>query len=229
MAELANGIHDIFHNTLELRTGTVRPMAKPSLRERRAVEIRQRIVDVALARFLEQGYEATTVDQIAAEADVSPRTFFRYFPTKEALLFHDFEQRLTGIRVALEGRPDGEDPLDSLTVVLCQMVDGMRTSPEQQALMFRLLEERPSMRSYQRSTMIEHAEQEIIGALARRTGRANTDLVLRATVSMAAACMDVALRSWSEGDIAAGFEPHFRATLDACRTALGPSTAPTVA
>lgn len=223
MAEPPNGIHDIFHSTSSLTTGTVHGMAKPSLRERRAVETRQRIVDVALAHFLEQGYEATTIDQIAAEVDVSPRTFFRYFPTKEALLFHDFEQRLTGIRVALEGRPEGEEPLDSLTIVLCQMVDGMRTSPEQQALMFRLLEERPSMRSYQRSTMIEHAEQEIIDALARRTGRASNDLVLRATVSMVAACMDVALRSWAEGDVDAGFEPHFRATLDACRQALGPS------
>ncbi len=220
MAEPPFGIDDIFHRAADDRAGTVRPMAKPSLRERRAVETRQRIVDVALALFLEQGFDATTIDQVAADADVSARTFFRYFPTKEALLFHDFEQRLAGIRADLESRPEDETPLHSLTVVLCQMVDGLHTSPEQKALMFRLLEERPSMRSYQRSTVIEHAEQEIIGALARRTGRAHTDLVLRATVSMVASCMDVALRSWSESDVGTRFEPHFRATLDACRQAL---------
>lgn len=223
MAEPPNGIDDMFHRTTAVETGTVRSMAKPSLRERRATETRQRIVDVALALFLEQGFDVTTIDQISTDADVSARTFFRYFPTKEALLFHDFEQRLTGIRDDLDGRPDDETPLDSLTVVLCQMVDGMRTSSEQRELMFRLLEERPSMRSYQRSTVIEHAEQEIIGALARRTGLAQTDLVLRATVSLVASCMDVALRSWSESDIQAGFEPHFRATLDACRQALDTS------
>lgn len=195
-------------------------MAKPSLRERRAAETRQRIVDVALALFLDQGFEATTTNQISDEADVSSRTFFRYFPTKEALLFHDFELRLAGIRNDLEDRPDEESPLDSLTVVLCRMIDGMGTSPEQQALMFRLLEERPSMRSYQRSTVIEHAEQQIICALAVRTSRSQTDLVLRATVSLVASCMDVALRSWSDDDTATGFEPHFRATLDACRQAL---------
>lgn len=220
MAEPPNGRHDMFHKTSAVQNGTVWPMAKPSLRERRAVETRQRIVDVALALFLDQGFDATTIDHISTEANVSPRTFFRYFPTKEALLFHDFELRLAGIRADLEGRPDGETPLDSLTAVLCRMVDGMGTSLEQQALMFRLLEERPSMRSYQRSTVIEHAEQQIICALALRTGRAQTDLVLRATVSLVASCMDVALRSWSEDDISAGFEPHFRATLDACRQAL---------
>ncbi|MEO6628043.1 MAG: helix-turn-helix domain-containing protein, partial [Aquihabitans sp.] len=64
-------------------------VTKLSLRERHAVETRQRIVDVALALFLQHGYEATTTDEIAEQADVSPRTFFRYFATKEALLFHD--------------------------------------------------------------------------------------------------------------------------------------------
>lgn len=197
-------------------------MAKPSLREKHATETRQRIVDVATALFLAQGFDATTIDEIAARADVSPRTYFRYFPTKEALLFHDFEQRLAGIRDRIEAHSADDTPLAVLTTVLCEMVDDLQTTPEQQALMVRLLAERPSVRSYQRSTVAEHAEREIIDALARKFDRSRTDLELRATVALVASCMDVALRDWVEGDLTHGFTTHFRATLDACRRALGP-------
>lgn len=197
-------------------------MAKPSMREKHAVETRQRIVNIALALFVDQGFDATTIDQIASEADVSPRTYFRYFPTKEALLFHDFEQRLAGIREHIVVRPAGETPLETLTVVLCAMIDDLRTTPEHKALTVRLLAERPSVRAYQRSAVIDHAEQQILDALARKTDRSPTEPVLRAALALATACMDIALRDWVEGDLEAGFEVHFRAALDACGQALEP-------
>lgn len=58
-----------------------------SRRERRKREVRQRIVEAAMKRFVRQGFEATTVDQIAEDADVAQKTFFNYFPTKQDL-FH---------------------------------------------------------------------------------------------------------------------------------------------
>jgi AcrR family transcriptional regulator len=58
-----------------------------SRRERRKREVRERIVEAAMKRFVRQGFEATTVDQIAEDADVAQKTFFNYFPTKQAL-FH---------------------------------------------------------------------------------------------------------------------------------------------
>lgn len=79
------------------------------LRVRRKAQTRVEISDAALRLFEERGLNATTVDDIARAAGVSPRTFFRYFPTKEHSLFvddEDFDAVMQAVRTALrEGSP----------------------------------------------------------------------------------------------------------------------------
>lgn len=193
-------------------------MAAPvSLRQRHALETRRSIVAAATALFVEQGYEATTVDEIASRADVSPRTFFRYFATKEALLFHDLDERLAQIKEQFESRPPDEPVADSLVAVLSVLPDQLLSSAEERSLATQLLKERPSLRSYQRSTIAEHAEREITEALARRAGVAPDDLGLRTVVATVATCFDIAIRDWFEADAESPFVDHFRQTLIACR------------
>jgi AcrR family transcriptional regulator len=64
-------------------------MSSPGLRERKKAKTRLAIQEAAYRLIREQGYDATTVDQIAAAAEISPATFFRYFPTKEDALLQD--------------------------------------------------------------------------------------------------------------------------------------------
>lgn len=59
------------------------------LRERKKAKTHAAIQEHAMRLFAEQGYEATTVEQIAAAAEVSPSTLFRYFPTKQDIVLHD--------------------------------------------------------------------------------------------------------------------------------------------
>jgi AcrR family transcriptional regulator len=61
----------------------------PGLRERKKAKTRAAIQEHALRLFQEQGYDATTVEQIAEAAEVSPSTYFRYFPTKEEVVLYD--------------------------------------------------------------------------------------------------------------------------------------------
>jgi AcrR family transcriptional regulator len=84
------------------------------LRERKKQRTREQIVDAAFKLFQARGYHATTVADIAAAADIAPRTFFAYFPSKEAVVFYDFEPTFAAVKAWVEQRPEGESTIDAL-------------------------------------------------------------------------------------------------------------------
>jgi AcrR family transcriptional regulator len=88
------------------------PARPGGLRERKKARTRAAIRDHALRLFAEQGYAATTVEQIADAAEVSPATFFRYFPTKEDVVLQDDFDLIT--IEALEQQPADLSPIAAL-------------------------------------------------------------------------------------------------------------------
>src|SRR5438093_8268746 len=84
------------------------------LRERKKEQTKRAIEDAAYRLFAERGYQATTVADIAEAADVAPRTFFAYFPSKEDVLFADFDATATEFAPLLRDRPPGETTFAAL-------------------------------------------------------------------------------------------------------------------
>ncbi|WP_224391236.1 TetR/AcrR family transcriptional regulator [Pseudonocardia sp. ICBG1293] len=80
------------------------------LRDRKRQAVRTEVIAVAVDLFLDHGYEAVTVDQIAAAAGLSSRSFFRYFANKEAVFTQLLDETGTGIAERLAGRPPHEEP-----------------------------------------------------------------------------------------------------------------------
>jgi AcrR family transcriptional regulator len=87
---------------------------EPGLRERKKQRTRETIAQAAHALFAERGYHATTLNDIAQAADVSTRTIFSYFPSKEDILFSDFPLMRRTLARALADRPEGEDTLETV-------------------------------------------------------------------------------------------------------------------
>jgi len=86
----------------------------PGLRERKKQRTRDALTDAAYALFEEKGFEATTVDEIAAAVEVSPRTFFRYFTSKEDVALAPLNAQLAAMLAALAARPAGESVITAL-------------------------------------------------------------------------------------------------------------------
>jgi AcrR family transcriptional regulator len=94
---------------------TTEPIAvRPGLRERKKQQTRETIARVALELFAERGYEQTTLAEIADAADVSTRTIFAYFHSKEDILFCDEPAFLEQLQQTLEQRPAGATTIDAL-------------------------------------------------------------------------------------------------------------------
>jgi AcrR family transcriptional regulator len=118
-------------------------------RERKKQRTREQIIEAAFALFAERGYQATTLADIAAAAEIAPRTFFSYFPSKEAVVFHHVDALLASLAAALEQRPEGQSTLD-----LMRQWTGSELSPDQrirdqETLRQKLCREDPGLAAFQ--------------------------------------------------------------------------------
>jgi AcrR family transcriptional regulator len=123
------------------------------LRERKKEQTRRAIEDAAFRLFEERGYQATTVADIAEAADIAPRTFFSYFPSKEAVVFGDFEETFATLDARLRERPDGENTFEGLRAWIGELIDHDGHVDERDAVRRRLVCDNESLASHERHVM----------------------------------------------------------------------------
>ncbi|MEV3857522.1 TetR family transcriptional regulator [Streptomyces sp. NPDC050095] len=180
------------------RTTSAKPAKTVGLRERKKQQTRQRIREEAYRLFAEHGYEATTVDQIAEAADISPSTFFRYFPSKEDVVTQD--EYDPALAEALRARPAGEPIVDALRGALRgplgEMLEGDR---DQLLLRTRITFTDPVIRARSMAEQ-ERSEQAMAEVIAERTGRDAADLEIKCAAASVIAVFTTLMRHWVEGD-----------------------------
>ncbi|MEL6178365.1 MAG: TetR family transcriptional regulator [Myxococcota bacterium] len=119
-----------------------------TLRERKKARTRQAIAEAALELFLEHGFDETTVDAIAEAADISRRTFFRYFETKEAAFFANQEERLALFQQRLTELGKQERPYRAVKQVCLEMAARYMAERDINLGQHRVIESSRSLKAY---------------------------------------------------------------------------------
>ncbi|GAA3928244.1 TetR family transcriptional regulator [Streptomyces gulbargensis] len=186
------------------------------LRERKKQKTRAAIREAARRLVVERGWEAATLDRIAAGAEVSPSTVLRYFPVREDILLTDENDELLEAR--LRARPAGEDPLESLrAVVLDAIRTALDTEPDEVRLRARLMAEIPAVRARLTETTAMTGRR-LARALADRTGRAADDLEVRVFTAAVLGALRETTLYWAEHGLADDLVDLLDRTLDTLRT-----------
>lgn len=156
------------------------------MRERKKQRTRSLLIDAAVQLCDKQGFEKTTVDQIAAVADVSPRTFSRYFATKDAVILALIDDMVDAIAVQLERQPSGLTELEALLAAHVAMVRATASAPpdgfttERLKVTARIVNSSPALRL----AASEFRPNSVALALAKRMGVGLDDKKVRLVVAV---------------------------------------------
>jgi AcrR family transcriptional regulator len=177
---------------------------RPGLRERKKARTRAAIREHALRLFREQGYYATTVEQIAEAAEVSPSTFFRYFPTKEDVVLQD-DFDVLGMET-FQAQPAEMSPVAAFRAATAQMLSTLTPEEvdrfrETTALTMTV----PEVRARALDEFARTIEQ-IAAAVAQRTGRSPDDFMVRNLAGAVVGVIMSATMPWEEMPTADMFE-----------------------
>jgi len=175
--------------------------AAMTLRDHARGAVRDEVMRHAWLLFSEQGFEATTVDQIAEAAGMSRRTFFRYFTGKDELVLERLVEAGEAIAAALVQRPDDEPVWTSLRAAFDEVV----RQQEEYAVLARPLQIMLRTEPAVRGSMVERRRrwQELLAPavaarLPRRHGGRTPDLRADAVVAAALSCLEVAQETWAD-------------------------------
>lgn len=171
--------------------------AMTGLRERKKARTRQEIVEAALELFEKKGFDETTIDDVASAAEVSPRTIFRYFATKEDLVFLGQEEENRQIALLLKEVSKSADPIDELMRATRTVLLAPAATPEQLVRCQRLIERTPSLRAYQ-GRLFRTIEDMLLSALLPVRSSRSDVLRARLLAAVYLAALGVVMSNWIE-------------------------------
>ncbi|WP_129787209.1 TetR family transcriptional regulator [Promicromonospora panici] len=179
------------------------PSSGPSLREIGRDAVRARITEVALDLFAERGFDEVTVEQIAAAAGMSGRTFHRYFPAKEDVVVGEPAPLGEFVRDALTARPRDEPVWESLRISFESVVASHSAhsfvADDRGKLARRVLDSTASLRARNLEKHMLWASM-LTPLVTERLDGEDTALRAEIIVQSALACFDVALTTWADAD-----------------------------
>ena len=173
----------------------------PGLRERTRRAVRAELTDVALDLFIRQGYEATTVDEIATAAGISRRSLFRYFASKEAIIFDNLEDVGEQLVAALAERPEQEDVWTALRRTFDVLTAYNKRNPQRTLAFYWMLEETAALKARHYEQQMRWQERLVPDITVRLVVEADQgsgayDPCAPAIVGAALACLDAAQNAW---------------------------------
>jgi len=152
-------------------------------RERKKAATRRTIADAALQLFLKHGFDAVNVRDIAEAADVSTTTLFKHFPTKEALLFDNNDERESRLTAAVRQRAPGQSIPQALRDSVLASWDQHLLHPRMGEFLA-LARSTPALQDYARRMDLRH-EQSVVAAIAAELNRPDDDPASRALARFA--------------------------------------------
>jgi len=189
--------------------------AASGLRERKKQRTREAIVKAAFGLFAERGFEGTTIAQIAEAAEIAPRTFFAYFPSKDDVVFHDFEEQYALVSSWLSEREAGANTFDALRAGIAESIEELGTEGgarlEEKRLRHKLARENPSLAAHAEYLRGRFAEL-VSDSVAEDLGDAPSDLRPRLVAAAMTAAMTV-VDDFAEEDAAEHSQETFESLL----------------
>ena len=173
----------------------------PGRRERKKQQTRDELMNHAARLFAERGFDSVTTEDIAEAADVSQRTFFRHFPSKEAVLYGHVDELQAAIRHAFEARPADESNVAAIRAAMRTIADHYAANHEEAFLQARLAAEFPAVAAHARAVVQAEWEHELTAVIAERAGvDPLADPFPEILAGAAFAALRAAIRRWSAGD-----------------------------
>ena len=180
---------------IKLLTSKAKPAARaPGLRARKRQQTRERLTRAAMALFLERGFEATTLDDIAAAADISRRSFFHYFESKEDVVFAWHEEITATLITAIAARPASESMLSAAENAIAAMA--RQLAPGEAMVMAQLKRDNPALQARDQ-VKYEKLERALAEALGKRAGHKAEKLGARLVAMIATGAMRIGGELWA--------------------------------